>query len=133
MVAGHPLDLVLRAEDDGHPLVQLRGRDIEDSLSEKLLFGDLNPGSIVVVDVSGSMDKYSFFLLRFVWAGHSVARVEATARALSALLKDAPQRHLQHAAQAGAWSWPEIAAEGLGRQLRQLSLRRNAERLFRQR
>jgi D-amino-acid dehydrogenase len=41
------------------------------------------------------------WLLRFLWAGHSVARVEATARALSALLKDAPQRHMQHAAQAG--------------------------------
>ena len=41
------------------------------------------------------------WLLRFMWAGHSVARVEATARALSALLKDAPQRHLHHAAQAG--------------------------------
>ncbi|MEI8267397.1 MAG: FAD-binding oxidoreductase [Betaproteobacteria bacterium] len=41
------------------------------------------------------------WLLRFLWAGHSVARVEATARALSALLKDAPQRHLHHAAQAG--------------------------------
>ena len=41
------------------------------------------------------------WLLRFLWAGHSVARVEATARALSALLRDAPQRHLQHAATAG--------------------------------
>lgn len=41
------------------------------------------------------------WLLRFWWAGHSVARVEATARALSALLRDAPQRHLQCAQAAG--------------------------------
>jgi D-amino-acid dehydrogenase len=41
------------------------------------------------------------WLLRFMWAGHSVARVEATARALSALLRNSPQRHLQHAAKAG--------------------------------
>ena len=41
------------------------------------------------------------WLLRVMWAGHSVARVEATARALSALLRNSPQRHLQHAAKAG--------------------------------
>lgn len=41
------------------------------------------------------------WLLRFGWAGHSVARVEATARALSALLREAPQRHLRCAAEAG--------------------------------
>ena len=41
------------------------------------------------------------WLLRFWWAGHSVARVEATARALSALLRDAPERHLRVAALAG--------------------------------
>jgi ATP-dependent Clp protease ATP-binding subunit ClpC len=35
------------------PLRRVIQRDIEDSLSEKLLFGDLNPGSIVVVDVTG--------------------------------------------------------------------------------
>ena len=35
------------------PLRRVIQRDIEDSLSEKLLFGDLNPGSIVVVDVVG--------------------------------------------------------------------------------
>lgn len=40
------------------------------------------------------------WLLRFVHAGATVARVEATARALSALLHDAPQRHAALAAQA---------------------------------
>jgi hypothetical protein len=48
------------------PLRRVIQRDIEDSLSEKLLFGDLNPGSIVVVDVTGE-DKereFSFSLAR---------------------------------------------------------------------
>jgi ATP-dependent Clp protease ATP-binding subunit ClpC len=35
-------------------------RDIEDSLTEKLLFGDLNPGSIVVVDVVGEDKEREF-------------------------------------------------------------------------
>ncbi|MFM7849069.1 MAG: FAD-dependent oxidoreductase, partial [Rubrivivax sp.] len=41
------------------------------------------------------------WLLRFGWAGHSVTRVQATARALSALLREAPQRHPRCAAKAG--------------------------------
>jgi D-amino-acid dehydrogenase len=41
------------------------------------------------------------WLLRFIWAGHSVARVEKTARALAQLLGDAPQRHRALAAEAG--------------------------------
>ena len=45
------------------------------------------------------------WLLRFWWAGHSVPRVEATARALSALLRDAPARHLRAAALAGVTAW----------------------------
>ena len=45
------------------------------------------------------------WLLRFWWAGHSVPRVEATARALSALLRDAPERHLRAAALAGVAGW----------------------------
>jgi D-amino-acid dehydrogenase len=40
------------------------------------------------------------WLLRFWWAGHSLPRVQATARALAALLHDAPERHLRAAAQA---------------------------------
>lgn len=33
------------------------------------------------------------WLLRFLWAGSSVPRVEATARALDTLLRDSPERH----------------------------------------
>ena len=42
------------------PLRRVIQRDIEDSLSEKLLFGDLNPGSIVVVDVVGEDKEREF-------------------------------------------------------------------------
>ena len=42
------------------PLRRVIQRDIEDSLSEKLLFGDLNPGSIVVVDVAGEGKEREF-------------------------------------------------------------------------
>jgi ATP-dependent Clp protease ATP-binding subunit ClpC len=42
------------------PLRRVIQRDIEDSLSEKLLFGDLNPGSIVVVDVTGEGKEREF-------------------------------------------------------------------------
>lgn len=48
------------------------------------------------------------WLLRFWWAGHSVPRVQATARALSALLREAPQRHMQYAAEAGV---PELVVQ----------------------
>ena len=41
------------------------------------------------------------WLIRFVLAGHSVPRVEATARALARLLGDAPARHRALAAEAG--------------------------------
>ena len=39
------------------PLRRTIQREIEDPLSEKMLFGDLNPGSIVVVDVEGEGDE----------------------------------------------------------------------------
>ncbi len=42
------------------PLRRAIQRDLEDPLSEKLLFGDLNPGSIVVVDVTGEGDAREF-------------------------------------------------------------------------
>ena len=42
------------------PLRRAIQRDLEDPLSEKLLFGDLNPGSIVVVDVTGEGDSREF-------------------------------------------------------------------------
>ena len=49
----------------------------------------------------GALPSLAPWLLRFVLAGRSVARVEATARALAALLGDAPQRHRDIAAEAG--------------------------------
>ncbi len=42
------------------PLRRVIQRDLEDSLSEKMLFGDLNPGCIVLVDVEGEGDKREF-------------------------------------------------------------------------
>ena len=53
-------------------------REIEDALSEKILFGDLGPGQIVVVDVEGEGAEAAF-----TFAGESkaelpdVPRVEA--------------------------------------------------------
>jgi ATP-dependent Clp protease ATP-binding subunit ClpC len=47
------------------PLRRAIQRDIEDPLSEKMLFGDMNPGSIVVVDVAtdGGDEAFSFTAL----------------------------------------------------------------------
>jgi ATP-dependent Clp protease ATP-binding subunit ClpC len=42
------------------PLRRTIQRDIEDPLSERMLFGDLVPGSIVVVDVEGEGDERAF-------------------------------------------------------------------------
>lgn len=44
------------------PLRRTLQRDVEDPLAEKLLFGDLTPGSIVVVDVApeGSDEAFTF-------------------------------------------------------------------------
>ncbi|SFB06090.1 D-amino-acid dehydrogenase [Collimonas sp. OK607] len=82
----------------------------------------LSPASVVPVSMPGLWKKipgYLFnknspltirwsalpsllpWLIRFIWAGASVARVEATARALSALLHDAPARHRALAKEAG--------------------------------
>jgi D-amino-acid dehydrogenase len=82
----------------------------------------LSPASVVPMSMPGlwkKLPKYLFdknspltirwsalpsllpWLTRFVWAGASVARVEATARALSALLHDAPSRHRALAQEAG--------------------------------
>lgn len=41
------------------------------------------------------------WLLRFLWAGASITRVEATARALSQLLRDSPERHHALSAEVG--------------------------------
>lgn len=71
------------------------------------------------------------WLLRFLRAGSSVAKVERTARALATLLGDAPARHLALAREAGhpdlirqdglLYAYPDraaFAADGLGWRLR---------------
>jgi D-amino-acid dehydrogenase len=71
------------------------------------------------------------WLWRFLWAGSSVAKVQRTAKALHALLHDAPQRHLALASAAGVsdlivnsgllYVYPNrtaFEAEGLAWQLR---------------
>jgi ATP-dependent Clp protease ATP-binding subunit ClpC len=42
------------------PLRRTIQREIEDSLSEKILFSELRPGQIVVVDVEGSGEEAKF-------------------------------------------------------------------------
>ena len=42
------------------PLRRTIQREIEDVLSEKILFGELRPGQIVVVDVEGEGDEATF-------------------------------------------------------------------------
>lgn len=42
------------------PLRRTIQREIEDPLSERMLFGDLVPGSIVLVDVEGEGDDQTF-------------------------------------------------------------------------
>ncbi len=47
------------------------------------------------------LPKLAPWLARFLWAGSTVPRVEATARALRPLVADAPERHWALAAEAG--------------------------------
>jgi ATP-dependent Clp protease ATP-binding subunit ClpC len=42
------------------PLRRTIQREIEDPMSEKMLFGDLKPGEIVIVDVQGEGDDATF-------------------------------------------------------------------------
>ncbi|MEO6920538.1 MAG: FAD-dependent oxidoreductase [Collimonas sp.] len=94
--------------------------------------GWLSPASVVPMSMPGLWKKIPGYLLdknspltirwralpallpwlvRFILAGATVARVETTARALSALLRDAPARHRALAAEAGI---PDlIASRGL--------------------
>jgi ATP-dependent Clp protease ATP-binding subunit ClpC len=44
------------------PLRRTIQREVEDALSEKILFGELRPGQIVVVDVEGSGPGATFTL-----------------------------------------------------------------------
>lgn len=82
----------------------------------------LNPGSVVPISMPGLWRRVPGYMLdrfgpltirpgylprllpwlaRFVRAGSTVARVEATARALAPLLADAPERHRRLAEEAG--------------------------------
>lgn len=58
LIAKRGYDPVLGAR----PLRRALQRDIEDVLAEKILFGELKPGEIVVVDVApeGSEDPFTF-------------------------------------------------------------------------
>jgi ATP-dependent Clp protease ATP-binding subunit ClpC len=42
------------------PLRRTIQREIEDPMSEKMLFGDLKPGEIVIIDVEGEGDEATF-------------------------------------------------------------------------
>ena len=84
--------------------------------------GSINPGSVVPMSLPGTwrkvpgwlrdplgpltirwayLPKLAPWLLRFLRAGSTVVGVERTARALRALIADAPQRHLRLADEAG--------------------------------
>ena len=52
------------------PLRRTIQREIEDQLSEKILFGELHPGDIVVVDVDGEGDD-----AKFTFAGNTKPRI----------------------------------------------------------
>jgi ATP-dependent Clp protease ATP-binding subunit ClpC len=52
------------------PLRRTIQREIEDQLSEKILFGELHSGDIVVVDVEGEGDD-----AKFTFAGNAKPRI----------------------------------------------------------
>ncbi|MET1155429.1 MAG: NDP-hexose 4-ketoreductase, partial [Arthrobacter sp.] len=52
------------------PLRRTIQREIEDQLSEKILFGEIHAGDIVVVDVDGEGDD-----AKFTFAGHTNPRI----------------------------------------------------------
>jgi ATP-dependent Clp protease ATP-binding subunit ClpC len=56
LLASHGFDPVLGAR----PLRRTISREIEDVLSEKILFGELRAGQIVVVDVEGEGETEAF-------------------------------------------------------------------------
>jgi ATP-dependent Clp protease ATP-binding subunit ClpC len=58
LLASRGYDPVLGAR----PLRRTIQRDVEDALSEKILFGELRPGQIVVVDVAGEGPEQHFTL-----------------------------------------------------------------------
>ncbi|MCX2748835.1 ATP-dependent Clp protease ATP-binding subunit [Arthrobacter sp. MI7-26] len=60
------------------PLRRTIQREIEDQLSEKILFGELHPGDIVVVDVDGEGDD-----AKFTFAGNAKPRIPDALPAVS--------------------------------------------------
>ncbi|WAH97173.1 ATP-dependent Clp protease ATP-binding subunit [Arthrobacter sp. MMS18-M83] len=60
------------------PLRRTIQREIEDQLSEKILFGELHPGDIVVVDVEGEGDD-----AKFTFAGNAKPRIPDALPAVS--------------------------------------------------
>ena len=113
----------LALQRDGHPVVLVDAG--EPGGEQAASYGNgawLSPASVVPMSLPGTWRKVPGWLLdaegpltlrwralpalapwlwRFLRAGARVARVEASARALSALLRDAPERHAALAAQAG--------------------------------
>jgi ATP-dependent Clp protease ATP-binding subunit ClpC len=85
LLAKRGFDPVLGAR----PLRRAVQRDIEDPLSEKILFGELHPGEIVLVDVEGNPEDPSAEAT-FVFKGEpktplpELAPVEATAKKAAA-------------------------------------------------
>jgi ATP-dependent Clp protease ATP-binding subunit ClpC len=67
------------------PLRRTIQREIEDVLSEKILFGELRPGSIVVVDVEGEGDERAF-----TFRGETKSEVPAIDEIVEAIGSGAP-------------------------------------------
>ena len=56
------------------PLRRTIQREIEDHLSEKILFGELKAGQIVIVDAEGEGEEAKFVFTRHQQAGGSAGR-----------------------------------------------------------
>ena len=118
---------------DGHAVTLLEPGEI--GAPHQASFGNgawLSPASVVPTSLPGAWRKVPGYLadplgplairwrylprllpwlLRYLRAGSTVARVEATARALRSLIADAPERHRRLAADAGAGHL--VARQGL--------------------
>ncbi|SDM43130.1 AAA family ATPase, partial [Nonomuraea jiangxiensis] len=65
------------------PLRRTIQRELEDSLSEKILYGELRPGHVVKVTVEGEGDN-----AKFVFQGESVTKVPDSAAAIAAPIQN---------------------------------------------
>jgi ATP-dependent Clp protease ATP-binding subunit ClpC len=88
LVAKRGFDPVLGAR----PLRRALQRDVEDMLAEKILFGEVKPGEIVMVDIEDDPEKVTTDGKRFTFTGNAkvtpppeLATVEASARPKSAV------------------------------------------------